>query len=321
MKKKSARKKKKSLREKIVSQRLQAEKEFHRKHPHAKEFFEKKGLKLEKVRQHSSKLLAAGTLAGGLLLTSPQLSVPSIKLPYDWVKVLTDAGLVSPKDSPNFLAIRLKEVLPKITCPLDPEVERQISFLVEKLSRIRVRASLESERLLTCYGLIGAEQHLPRFLGDTVSQHDEWRESGITPGRGAWGYFVKNKNELSNEDILREKYYVAVQTLYLPDWEKRQPYLRDWYQYRKVMAINPQNGQAVVAVVADAGPAAWTGKQFGGSPEVMFHLGLHQGMRKGPVLLFFVDDPENKVALGPVNFDEQLNIPRVAVAERTKEEI
>jgi len=320
MKKKSARKKKTSLREKIVSQRLQAEKEFHRKHPHAKEFFEKKGLKLENVRQHSSKLLAAGTLAGGLLLTSPQLSVPSAKLPYDWVKVLTDAGLVSPKDSPNFLAIRLKEVLPKITCPLDPEVERQISFLVEKLSGIRVRASLEGERLLTCYGLIGAEQHLPRFLGDTVSQHDEWRESGITPGRGAWGYFVKNKNELSNEDILREKYYVAVQTLYLPDWEKRQPFLRDWYQYRKVMAINPQNGQAVVAVIADAGPAAWTGKQFGGSPEVMVSLGLHQGMRKGPVLLFFVDDPENKVPLGPVDFDSSF-MPKITVAESSRKAI
>ena len=320
MKKKPVRNKKRSLREKIVSQRLQAEKKFHQKHPHAKEFFEKKGLKLEKVRQHSSKLLAAGTLAGGLLLTSPQLSVPSVKLPYDWVKVLTDAGLVSPKDSPNFLAIRLKEVLPKITCPLDPEVERQISFLVEKLSRIRVRASLEGERLLTCYGLIGAEQHLPRFLGDTVSQHDEWRESGITPGRGAWGYFVKNKNELSNEDILREKYYVAVQTLYLPDWEKRQPFLRDWYQYRKVMAINPQNGQAVVAVIADAGPAAWTGKQFGGSPEVMVSLGLHQGMRKGPVLLFFVDDPENKVPLGPVDFDSSF-MPKITVAESSRKAI
>lgn len=321
MTKKSVCHKNKSLREKIVAHHLRAEKEFSQKHPQAKEFFEKRGLKLEKVRQHSSKLLAAGALAGGLLLTSPKYQLPAVSLPHDWVKTLTEAGLVSPKDSQNFLASRLEEVLPKITCPLNPDLERQISFLVEKLSNIRTRASLEGERLNTCFGLIGAEQHLPRFPGDTVSQHDEFKESGITPGRGAWGYFAQNKSQLTPEDILREKYYVAVQTLYLPDWEKRQPYLRDWYQYRKVMAINPQTGQAVVAVIADAGPAAWTGKQFGGSPEVMSSLGLHKGMRKGPILLFFVDDPENKVPLGPVNFEYPLGKPRIAVAESLKEEL
>jgi hypothetical protein len=316
MPKKSSRKKSDGLREKIIAQRLRAEKEFKKKHPQAKEFLEKKGLKLENVRQHSSKLLTAGALAGGLLLTSPKYQLPAVGLPYDWVKTLTEAGLVSPKDSQNFLASRLEEVLPQVTCPLNPELERKISFLVDKLTGIRVRANLEGEQLNTCFGIIGAEQHLPRYPGDTVSQHDEFRESGITPGRGAWGYFAKSKSELTTEDILREKYYVAVQTLYLPDWERRQPYLRDWYKYRKVMAINPQTGQAVVAVVADAGPAAWTGKQFGGSPEVMFHLGLHQEMRKGPVLLFFVDDPENKVPLGPVNFNYPMGKPLVAVAEK-----
>lgn len=321
MPRKSVQKKKKSLREKIITHRLRAEKEFSKKHPLAKEFFEKKDLRLEKVRQHSSKILAAGALTGGLLLTSPKIQLPTVNLPYDWVKTLTEAGLVSPKDSQNFLASRLGEVLPKVTCPLTPDLERQISFLVENLSGIRARASLEGERLTTCFGVIGAEQHLPRFAGDTVSQHDEFEESGITPGRGAWGYFANSKKQLTYEDILREKYYVAVQTLYLPDWERRQPYLRDWYKYRKVIAINPQNGQAVVAVVADAGPAAWTGKQFGGSPEVMYYLGLHKGMRKGPVLLFFVDDPENKVALGPVNFDAQLGKPQVAVVESTRKEL
>ncbi len=323
MTKKSAQKKskKKSLREKVAAQRLRAEKEFKKKHPQAKKLLEKKGLKLEKVRQHSSKLLTAGALAGGLLLASPKPQLPSVTLPYDWVKTLTEAGLVSPKDSQKFLTDSLKEVLPKISCPLTPEIERQVGFLMEKLTGIRARASLQGERLNTCFGLIGAEQHLPRYPGDTVSQHDEFQESGITPGRGAWGYFAKSRNELNPDDVLREKYYVAVQTLYLPDWEQRLPYLRDWYKYRKVIAINPENGQSVVAVIADAGPAAWTGKQFGGSPEVMYHLGLHKGMRKGPILLYFVDDPENKVPLGPVNFNYPMGKPQVAVAESPREEL
>ena len=96
-----------------------------------------------------------------------------------------------------------------------------------------------------------------------------------------------SKDELTNDLILKEKYYVAVQTLYLPDWEKRLSYLRDWYKYRKVLVVNPVNGKTVVADVADSGPADWTGKQFGGSPEAMAYLGLNVGMQKGPVIVFF----------------------------------
>jgi hypothetical protein len=92
-----------------------------------------------------------------------------------------------------------------------------------------------------------------------------------------------------------------VQTLYLADWTDRLSYLRDWYKYRKVMVINPKNGKAVVAVIADAGPAKFTGKSFGGSPEVMDHLESKDGKQKGPVVLFFVDDPDDKIPLGPIN--------------------
>ena len=313
-----AQKKKQNLKEKILQRHLEAKEKFVKKHAAAHKFFQEKNLDLGRVREHSTKLLAAGTLASSLLLASPQMpmpSLPSVTVPYDWAKTLTDAGLVLPEDSQNFLIQRLKEVLPNIVCPLPPEAERQISFLIERLTGIKARASLEGERLLTCYGLIGAEQHLPRFPGDTVSLHDEFLESGITPGLGAWGYFVSGKNQMTKEDVMREKYYVAVQTLYLPDWNTRFPYLRDWYKYRKVLALNPKTGKAVVAVIADAGPAAWTGKQFGGSPEVMHDLDLDKGMRKGPVLLFFVDDPENKVPLGPVYWGDTINLPKVEIKQ------
>ena len=68
------------------------------------------------------------------------------------------------------------------------------------------------------------------------------------------------------------------------------------------MIVNTQNGNAIIASIADSGPAAWTGKHFGGSPEVMNYLG---GIRykKGPVIIFFIDDPENKIPLGPVEYN------------------
>ena len=90
--------------------------------------------------------------------------------------------------------------------------------------------------------------------------------------------------------------------MYLPDWNTRQPYLKDWYKHRKVFIVNTENGNAVVAAIADSGPAAWTGKQFGGSPEVMQTLGGNK-YKKGPVITFFVDDPENKISLGLVEYN------------------
>ena len=127
-------------------------------------------------------------------------------------------------------------------------------------------------------------------------------KEGIAPGLGAWGYFAYSKGDFTPDLEETERWYGVVQTLYLPDWNSRQPYLRDWYKHRKILMVNTLNGKAVVAAIADSGPAAWTGKHYGGSPEVMDYLGGPR-YKKGPVIVFFVDDPENKVPLGPVEYN------------------
>lgn len=131
--------------------------------------------------------------------------------------------------------------------------------------------------------------------------------SGMAPGRGAWGYFAKSKAELTNEDIEREKWYIAVQTFAAPNYNSKLSDYRGFFKYRKMLVVNPQTGQAVVSDIADSGPAIWTGKHLGGSPEVMYYLGLGEKKRKGPVLYFFIDDVDNKqsfsankIALGPI---------------------
>lgn len=188
----------------------------------------------------------------------------------------------------------LRGILPENPKPLERSQEKALEQAITGATGISTKATLEGEHLNTTYGYIGLEQHLMRYPGDLVSY--------MAPGKGAWGYFASSKSELTNEDIEREKWYVVVQTLYLPDWEKRLSYLRDWYKYRKVMVVNTVNGNAVVGDIADSGPAAFTGKQFGGSPEVMTALGGEK-YTKGKVLVFFVDDPENKVPLGPVDYN------------------
>ena len=173
----------------------------------------------------------------------------------------------------------------------------------------------KSTEVQNCQALIEqafSDFSIPEIKSDIEKEPINYKE-GIAPGLGAWGYFAKSKSELTPELIETEKWYAVVQTLYLPDWNTRQPYLRNWYKYRKVVIVNTKNGNAVVAAIADAGPAAWTGKHFGGSPEVMEYLGGPR-YKKGPVVLFFVDDPENKVPLGPIEYNK-INLPEGSLVQ------
>ena len=285
--------------------RLALERQAHRSgrklrknHPHVISFLEKRGVTPASIRQHAARLATTGALAGAMLLAPP--IAQQVRSATSAIAQMTSQQLQQK------LTEQLTNILPKEMSSLVPGQEEQISKIVQNLWGIRAVAELDGERLNRSYGFIGAEQHLPRFPGDSLDQHDGFQRSGITPGLGAWGYFAPNKQSLTQDLIDKEKWYVAVQTLYLPDWNTRFRYLRDWYQYRKVLVVNPTNGKTVAAAVADAGPANWTGKHYGGSPEVMAYLGLNVGMQKGAVVLFFVDDPNNEVPLGPVEYNLKL---------------
>ena len=163
-----------------------------------------------------------------------------------------------------------------------------------------VTAELEGHRLNHSIGIMGGEQHLYRFPTDTLSGHELFQEAGIAPNRGAFGWFTEN-GELTEKAIEMEKYYFAVQTLYLPDWNSNYQELKPWYKFRKMIVINPADEIAVVGVVGDAGPAQWVKKQFGGSPEIIREGKIWSPEAKGRVILLFVDDPEDKVPLGPID--------------------
>lgn len=273
-----------------------SEQKLKKRHPKAVSLLEKAGVSAGNIRDHATKLAATSAMAAAMLFAQPVtqqvFSSPSAKY----------ASLTADQLQKMF-SEQLKSALPQSVSPLTSDQEQAITKAIKETWGITAVPTLQNERLNRSYGLIGAEQHLPRFPGDTIDQHDEPRREDITPGLGAWGYFAPSKEQLTQDLIEKEKWYVAVQTLYLPDWNTRFRYLRDWYQYRKVLVVNPVNGKTVVADVADAGPADWTGKHFGGSPEVMAYLGLNIGMQKGPVILFFVDESDNPVPLGPLGYN------------------
>jgi hypothetical protein len=302
------------IRNKLKLKSLDVKNSFAEKYPHAKKFFEDRGVDLGKIREHSAKVITTGALTGTLLFAPPGATrnLPPIS---QIVKNVSDFR--SPQSVPQqqTLLASIRQILPAKVGPMNRSQEKNLEQVFSENIGVPARASLEGEHLNTTYGYIGAEQHLMRYPGDTMATHPKLpeKDEGMAPGRGAWGYFARSKSELTKQDIENEKWYAVVQTLYLPDWNTRQPYLRDWYKYRKVLIVNTLNGNAVVADIADSGPAAFTGKHFGGSPEVMNYLGGAR-YKKGPVVVFFVDDPNNQVRLGPVEYN-RLNMPGVSLKE------
>jgi hypothetical protein len=246
--------------------------------------------------------LVSGSL-GGLMLLTGQIS--NSLPPANAAATLPSS--VRNVDKKVFLISDLSHVLPAAIGSLSGEEEKNISDILTRTYGIKVAPELDGKRLNKNYGLIGAEQHLIRYPGDNLSSHfdsDEdvnlyWRQ-GMAPGLGAWSYFAQSKEGLTQVDIDREKYYIAVQTFLSKDFNNRFAEYRDFYKYRKMLVVNPNNGLAIVADIADAGPAPWTGKDLGGSPEVMHYLERVDGAMKGPVLYFFIDDPDDKIKLGPI---------------------
>ena len=262
---------------------------------------DKHGQSIDWVKTNG-KALAVGSLGSLLMFASSPQSLP--------IRTHVQAQQLSANsiDNTQFLISDLSSLLPKDVSPLTSDQETQISEILSRDYGINVSAQIDGKRLDRSYGLIGAEQHLARFPGDNIDTHfdsasdsTKFSSSGMAPGLGAWGYFATSEADMTPQDALREEYYIAVPTFLSADFVSRVAQYRDFYKYRKMLVVNPNNGRAVVVDIADSGPAPFTGKNLGGSPEVMNYLERVDGAQKGPVLYFFVDDPNNQIPLGPIN--------------------
>ncbi|MFC1653338.1 hypothetical protein ACFL1M_00645 [Patescibacteria group bacterium] len=293
-----------SIKKNLEENKDKAKKSLNEKHKIASKWLKSNNIELKDIRKKSRKLFAGASLAASLLLSPPPDS--DILTPTEIRDKLIDHGYVGSKELENILEKKLSSLVPSQSGHADHEDEKKISKIIKEELGIKAYSQYEGQKLNHSIGWMGYEQHLKRFPGDTIHQHDENQQAGIAPGLGAWGYFTYSKSEMTNQDYLKEKYYFAIQTLYLPNWNSDLSHLVKWYKHRKMIAINPQNGKVVVGVAADAGPAKFTGKHFGGSPEVMHHLNLIYGKKKGKVILYFVDDPNDEIPLGPVRNNYQV---------------
>jgi hypothetical protein len=252
------------------------------------------------AQSKSQQILAGLAMAGQVAMTSP---LPSSNQDYQILdektkKVALD---ISEQEHQEIIA-KLSSYVNSPAGHLERETELYLEQQLSEILGFKVRAELDGKKLNHSVGIMGSEQHLLRFPGDNLKEHDAYTEAGIAPNRGAFGWFTDN-GQLTQESILREKYYFATQLMYLPEWNANYEDLKPWYKFRKMIVINPAEQVAVVGVVADAGPAMWVKKQFGGSPEVIREGKIWSPNSKGKVMILFIDDEENQVPLGPISLD------------------
>lgn len=268
--------------------------------PLTKEEFLKKVKQLD-LKTTSQQLLAALSLAGQIALNQPN-NQGQVAQAYAMEKEDLSDEIISQvsKEEHDEIFAKMVGMVNRPAGHLDKDEELYLEQQLSDILDFEVTAELDEHRLNHSLGIMGGEQHLQRFAGDVLSQHDAYQEAGIAPGRGAFGWFTEN-GKLSEKAIQQEKYYFAVQTLYLPEWNTSYKDLKPWYKFRKMIMINPSESMAVVGVVGDAGPAQWVKKQFGGSPEVIREGKVWSPKSKGKIILWFVDDPEDKIPLGPID--------------------
>lgn len=250
----------------------------------------------------NTKQMMVSALGGLLLLTSPGKPLIAHK------PVNAEIATI---DKKVFLISDLQSILPQRSAPLTTEQENKALDILKRDFKLNISAEENGIRLERNYGRIGAEQHLARYPGDNMSTHFDSPEesrmywnSGMAPGLGAWRYFSSSAETLTKEDVLREKYYLAIQTFLSPGYNENVKKFSEFFKYKKLLVVNPDNGKAIVADIADAGPAQWTGKHLGGSPEVMHYLERVDGSQAGIVVYFFIDDPDNNVPLGPIDIQQ-----------------
>jgi len=196
----------------------------------------------------------------------------------------------------------LEKMINTLKQPVGSLPREQSLYLEQQISDLlgfEVASELDQIHLPHTFGILAALPHLRRHPQDQITDHPTMQEAGLAPHRSSFGWFTE-MGQLTQLAIEREKYFVSIQVDLLPEWRTSAQKLTEWYKYRKVVVINPVHELAVVACVGDFGPGNWIQHQFGASPEIVRHLGAWDLESQGKMFVFLVNDPTNKIALGPV---------------------
>lgn len=231
--------------------------------------------------------------------------------PTDSLTVTVDSLLASTDKSTTLLTTisieehqsvleKMKELLEYPAGQLDQQSELYLEQQLSDIVGFEVTNELENQRMLYTTGKVKALPHLKRHPQDVASAHTKYTYAGMQEKRSSFGWFM-DQGTVTDTLSQVEKYYMSLQLYYLPQWQQDHKQLKTWYKHRKLLVINPYDQLAVVCAVGSIGPSIPFKYQFGASPETILEGKLWSREARGRALVLFVDDPTNKVPLGPVS--------------------
>ena len=202
---------------------------------------------------------------------------------------------------------KLRTVLTLPPGQLDRESELYLEQQISEMLGFEVTNILEGHQLQYNTGKIKALPHLKRHPTDAVKSHEKYQQASMSQKRGAFGWFLE-QGKTTADTIQLEKYYIALQLFYSPEWSSSPREIKKWYKYRKIVVLNPFDKVAVVCAVGSIGPQIPVRYQFGASPEVIVEGKFWSSQSNGRAIVLFVDDQQNSIPLGPLT----LGIPSKA---------
>lgn len=147
---------------------------------------------------------------------------------------------------------------------------------------------LEGYGIPAITGRTGREQHLYLDVDEANAGRTEgsagihyfrsgtpsYAQNGQAGGYGAFG------SASSPASVAQERYYINMRWGYCEWYDEGgtthtrncSSTAKNWHRHKKVVVMNPANGRQLIASVEEAGPAIWTGRVSGLSPEAMYEL-------------------------------------------------
>ncbi|GEM_PF-3849839 len=288
---------------------------FHHTHGHAKRLLQKYDLALGHLHHGGKRAVAGAALAGSLFVT-PVVSAPTkpeavsnaaaqIPSPSAEGSLHGPTNPSPQKMTQKEFGERVKEIMASSTARdgklSDAQFEAIQKLLDEQLGVKVGKATDSGFELNKHYGYTGREQYLPSKPGDTINNHLSPEDptalaSGLTPGRGAWGYVDRDEG----------KYYLVGQTMFSEQFGT--PATNGLGGQRYIIIEIPEDANGNYTMVGrgglwDAGPGKSTGKVFGAAPA-WFHQtgpGANRASKFKAIMLPEQGERKPTSELGPLN--------------------
>lgn len=174
---------------------------------------------------------------------------------------------------------KLQSILTKPPAILDGETSLYLNQQLSELLGLQVSTELDGFQLPYNTGLLKSLKHQKTGPDDTLNNHLNHIEAGISDKRSYFGWL----------DQEYEQYRVSLPLQLISGWVKDSTNISKWYKNRKVVIVNPFEMRAVIANISDVFVGDLLKYQFGASPEVIREGLFWSPKTRGRAAIFFID--------------------------------